>query len=153
MHSRLLVNFLFSSLTQNDNQALLEKLIAAGAKINIRALPPGVIPPLIQVSRRQQEKKQPKAGITRLSYKSPLFYACEVNARSCIEALLDAGADPHWRDPFSNRNVTPTLLAYRKDPRKFQQNSHVLRVSCHQLKSQKAKLVALEKQGVLTSPY
>lgn len=100
---------------QNDNQALLETLIAAGAKINVRALPQGVIPPLILMSRQQQEKKQSKLGMSRLGSKSPLFYACEVGAKSCIETLLSAGADPNWTDPFSNRTVTPTLLAYRKN--------------------------------------
>lgn len=94
----------------------MEKLLAAGARINLRSLPLHAISSVIHYSRRHQQKKQSQRNLTRLGYKSPLFFACEFRAWTCVKTLLECGADPHWRDPFSNRNLTPALLAYRKNP-------------------------------------
>ncbi|XP_053992252.1 ankyrin-1-like isoform X2 [Hylaeus volcanicus] len=100
---------------KNDNQDLLELFLACGATVNVRMLNQNIIPPLIQLSKRQQQKKRTVKGLARLGYKSPLFVACELQAWRCVSVLLNHKADPHWRDPFSYRNVTPTLLAYRKN--------------------------------------
>lgn len=106
---------------KNDNKELLEMFLTHGACLNARVLPPEYTIPLrVHESRRQQQKKMSQRGLTRLGYKSSLFLACELNAWRCVPVLLDHGADPHWTDPFSHRNVTPTLLAYRKNPQMLQ---------------------------------
>lgn len=104
---------------QNDNKELLEDLLAHGASINVRMLPQDyATPSCVQNVHWRYEKAVYKRGRTRLGYKSALFIACEFSAWRCVPVLLNHGADPHWTDPFSRRNVTPTLLAYKKNPSK-----------------------------------
>lgn len=79
--------------------AMVELLIAHGANVNARTL---------QRTHQRQVTGEPRAQVRPMGGMTAMLYAAREGCLKCVEALLQAGANPDMADP---EGVTPLIMA------------------------------------------